>query len=449
MRKRINPFCLIIVALISFLITGSQFSVVYGEFSLPATIPGNFEGKWYGIHCPSFPKDEAVGVNNGAAFQNQTIINAWGYKAKPIKEIKHLLPELYYEMCTHPELWGKIRINETEFIPLEKWPGDHQRLRMEATERNKGKAYLDEKGHIRGYVNGFPFPGSTNPVEIAWNFDKSHNWGEETWIRFYFAVKDRKGRGRYSVTHTNYFSWNGRIHGEHKPEWLPNPNNYDFFNAMLFRLPYDLRGMVILVHRYDDPDIQDDMWMYLPSLRRARRMSTSQRWDKLPGGQDLTWDSAQGFQGRVTNYKWENLGRKLLLCGRQTLDQLQEIADKPGGCGADQYYQRVNTIMLQYIPRIVSSVSKAVIYLDPETYTCYYAKFFDKRGRPYLFHRYCWVASNSGEVSPINQLMVDVQRVHASTIFTYDTWQNEAAVSKGLCPSFFEMNGLRKIYGGR
>jgi len=439
----------IIVALILFLITGSQFSVAYGQFSLPTTIPGNFEGKWYGIHCPYFPKDEAVGVHNGAAFQNQTILDAWGYKAKPIEKIKDLLPEQYYEICTHPELWGNIRINETESVPLEKWPGDHQRLRMEATERNKGKAYLDEKGYIQGYVNGIPFPGSTNPVEIAWNLDKSHNWGEETWIRFYTAVTDKKGHSRYTVTHTNYFWWGGRIHGEHIPDWLPNPNKYDFFNAMLFRLPYDLRGTIALTHRYDDPDIQDDMWMYLPSLRRVRRMSTAQRWDKMPGGQDMTWDAANGFQGRVTNYEWKYLGRKLLLCGRQSLDQLQEIADKPGGGCTDQHYQRVNTIMLQYIPRIVSSVSKAVMYLDPEAYNCYFVEYFDKRGRSYIFHNYGWVVSNSGEISPIGFLVTDVQRVHSSNNYTYDTWQNEAAVSKGVCPSYFEIHGLRKMYGGR
>jgi len=49
-----------------------------------------------------------------------------------------------------------------------------------------------------------------------------------------------------------------------------------------------------------------------------------------------------------------------------------------------QFYQRVKTVMLAYEPKIVSSVSRAVMYPDPETYFCCYVEFYDKRGRPYL-----------------------------------------------------------------
>ena len=79
-------------------------------------------------------------------------------------------------------------------------------------------------------------------------------------------------------------------------------------------------------------------------------MSTAQRWDKFPGGSDLTYDAVTGFQGKPTNYEWKYLGRKELLCARQAKDSIQEIKDKPiGAC--DQLYQRVNTVMVEYIPK--------------------------------------------------------------------------------------------------
>ncbi len=36
-------------------------------------------------------------------------------------------------------------------------------------------------------------------------------------------------------------------------------------------------------YRYLDPDKQDDSWLYLPSLRRVRRLSAAQRSDALFG----------------------------------------------------------------------------------------------------------------------------------------------------------------------
>ena len=178
-------------------------------------------------------------------------------------------------------------------------------------------------------------------------------------------------------------------------------------------------------------------------------MSSSQRWDKLPGGQDITYDSATGFQGKPTNYDWEYLGRKEQLCGRQAIDQLQEIKDKPGGGACDQLYQRVNCVLLQYEPKIISSVSRAVMYLDPETYACYYVEYFDRRGRPYLFYNHCWAVDNGGCQSPLGFFIADVQRIHSSSVFMYDLWFNLDAEAEGIVPAYFQMDRLRNKFKGR
>ena len=43
--------------------------------------------------------------------------------------------------------------------------------------------------------------------------------------------------------------------------------------------PFDLKGIGALEYRYIDPAKQDDTWLYVPSLRRVRRLSTAQRSD--------------------------------------------------------------------------------------------------------------------------------------------------------------------------
>ena len=416
-------------------------------FDLPEKIPGDYEGKWYGIYCTTVPRDQMVGVRHGEAWPNQKIINSWGYKANPLEEIKDLLPESYYGVCSDPQSWGDVRINETAYIPIEQFPGDHQKLRREVTEKNKGTARLNEKGILMNWTNGMPFPGTEKGIELGWDFVNGRNYGEDLLARFFTSVVDRKGQRRYSVAEQCYLWWKGRLHGKHVPQYEPNPNNYDFYSNIGFYSPYDLRGLVMITHRYDSLK-PDDMWMYIPVLRRVRRMSTTQRWDKFPGGSDLCYDAVTGFQGKVTNYDWKYLGRKELLCPRQAKDQIQEIKGKPiGAC--DQLYQRVNIILLEYVPRINSVISKAVMYLDPESYLCYYVDFYDKRGRPYLFMMYPWVIHASGYGSPIGFVVLDLQRTHSSLINTYDEYQDEDATAYGIDPSFFQMEFLRKRYSGR
>jgi hypothetical protein len=454
MRKSIHLFNmpLIFAASILLLVFGVPFSWAQSGstsgWEIPPEIPGEYPGKWYGVYCPDVDRDKLEGMHDGCAFPNQEIISSWGYKAKPIEEIKDLIPEDFYGIASNPQTWGDIRINETEYIPFEKYPGTHIKMRTAATEANKGKASINEKGGLEGYINGIPFPGTEDGPEAAWNFVKARNYGEDAYIQFYSGIVDKKGHTRYSVAETSYMWWGGRLH-TNVPEIKPNPNGYDMYNSMGWFSPYDLRGMVMLTHRYNDPEKADDMWLYITSLRRVRRMSTSQRWDKLPGGQDITYDGATGFQGKVVNYDWKYLGQKMLLAGRHANLRMMEIKGKPGGTMADQLFQRVNTKMIEYTPRIVSSVSRAVMWLDPDTWICYYVSMYDKRGRPYLFYAHGWGTDEDGCVSPQGFLVADVQRIHSSNNGVFQLYYHEDAQSKGISPKFYEMNRLKKRYGGR
>jgi hypothetical protein len=448
MRKSIHLFNmpLIFATSILLLVFGVQFS--FAGWEIPPEIPGEYPGKWYGLYCKDVKPEDMEGFADGDAFPNQKVIDSWGYKAKPIEEIKDLVPEDFYGILSNPQVWGDIRVNETELVPLSKYPGKHQKVRMAATEANKGKTSINEKGGLDGYINGFPFPGTKDGTEAGWNFVKARNYGEDCWVKFYTSVVDKKGHTRYSVAETTYMWWGGRLHDQ-APEIKPNPNGYDMYNNMGWFSPYDLRGMVMLTHRYNDTEKADDMWLYITSLRRVRRMSTSQRWDKLPGGNDITYDGATGFQGKVANYDWKYLGEKLLLAGHNARSTMTEIKGKPGGTMADQYYQRVNTQMIEFVPRIVSSVSRAVMYLDPETWLCYYVSMYDKRGRPYLFYAHGWGVDGDGCVSPQGFLVADVQRIHSSNNNVFQIYQNADAREKGIEKGYYEMNKLRKIYGGR
>lgn len=410
----------------------------------------DYPGKWYGWHCPLVNPADETDFDSPAAFQEQKVVEQWGYQGKPIEKIKDLLPKSFYDIVNNEEAWGPIRINETAYIPKDQWPGVRQKAVIEATKKYKGRAFMDEKGHIQNYMAGIPFPGTEDPVKIAWNFVKAFNWGQTLWADYATAIVDRKGHMRFSVASILNFTFNGRLFGAQKPLYEPNPNNYELLTCYGFKAPYDLLGTVILNYRYDDPDKEDDAWIYIPPLRRIRRMSTAQRWDKLPGGNDIAYDNATGFYGKPTNYQWKYLGRKKILCGHNSSYELQMLKDKPGGGVNDKQYQRVNTVVLEYVPKISATISKGIMYLDPETYHCYYCENYDKRGRLWIVFNHVWNVHENGHKSPSSYLVADVQRTHSSSNYTYNLWQDlNAETIKDLKPEFLKMINLRKIFGGR
>src|SRR5438093_591121 len=81
----------------------------------------------------------------------------------------------------------------------------------------------------------------------------------------------------FLLDHLRSQFWTGRLYVDPKPE-KPNPNGYRSQLGLYPVLePFDLKGVGAVGQRYIDPTKQDDSWLYLPSLRRVRRLSTAQR----------------------------------------------------------------------------------------------------------------------------------------------------------------------------
>jgi len=432
--RRIQLFLVQLIVVLSFCIM---------HISAINCLAENYPGKWYGWWHPSIgPSPLAAGAM--PQFVNQKVIKAWGYKTgNSFDEIKDLLPgHAFYEVCLkHPEAWGDFRINETKYVPYGGKPW------LEATEKYKGTAYVDEKGHIRNYKAGLPFPGTENPIEMAWNVVKNRVEGDcfgnvaGPWV---IPVIDRKGHTRWTAGKNFYFFFDGRLTIDPKPLYKPNPHNLMVMQTFGYVAPYDLRGIVPLTYRYDDPDRQDDMWMYLPALRRVRRMSVSQRWDRVPGGADLWWDSFEMFWGKPSNYEWKYLGRKKIFGSPNAKPEAQMMKGKLlGGC--DQYWNRINSCVLQGIPKITSPVAKFDLYLDPVTYYPLWAIYYDKKGREWCIYFSCRSIDTRWKTYPVNMIMFDVQRQHSS-----DTYLVGAGGDVDwLNPGFLTMDNLRKYFGGR
>lgn len=51
----------------------------------------------------------------------------------------------------------------------------------------------------------------------------------------------------------------------------------DTLSIMFFRAPADVRGTGFLTYDYDDPGKDDDQWLYLPALRKTKRIASNNK----------------------------------------------------------------------------------------------------------------------------------------------------------------------------
>ncbi len=59
--------------------------------------------------------------------------------------------------------------------------------------------------------------------------------------------------------------------------------------VMVFKAPADVKGTAFLSWDYDDPQREDDKWLYMPALRKVRRISGASRNEYFMGS-DFTYD---------------------------------------------------------------------------------------------------------------------------------------------------------------
>jgi len=154
--------------------------------------------------------------------------------------------------------------------------------------------------------------------------------------------------------------------------------------------PEATRGSGMLKIRYIDPNRENSMWFYVPSLRRVVRASAARGQESM-AGTDTTWDDTRVWAGRIEEQSYK------LLAYKKTLQVVCEVKaifpkdrkdvsnyDDTGGFLHGGKYQLVDTWVIEskhVDPNYI--YSKSVYYIDPESYEGMYAEMWDRKGRLY------------------------------------------------------------------
>ncbi len=385
--------------------------------------------------------------------------------------------EQYKEFFGPAMLWSIDRGVKVKVGPYTKL--EHPKPVREATEKYSGQVKLAEDGnHVIDYVAGLPFPtvDASDPrvaVKLMFNYEAAAET-DDLDLRNFDCDTGAVGQDgdpvrverHFLIDHFRRLYFTGRLEVDPRPAIVPNRDGVRFKEAMYPLIePFDLKGTGFTFNRYLDHTRQDDSWLYLPQLRRVRRLSSAQRSDAL-FGQDTDQDSYGGYAGNIAWMDWRFLGEKTVLASFSA-EHMPVVWGEPSGdfMHGDVWEPR-DCWVVEGISRLPQyAYSKRVIYLDKETAFIAYSDIYDTAGELWKM----WLNEFMVKTKPIPDApyvapyprrffpsitMVDIQLEHAtfcslpSHRFPGEQgWYINVGDEEGTVEDFFELSAI--ISAGR
>jgi len=292
-----------------------------------------------------------------------------------VDQVKQYLPETFYNIMKDTGRWGESYFTIVPYAYVAPTPGN-----VALTKKYYGKCKLGSKGELLNYVSGVPFPGSTNPTELAHNF-RTRTLGDTYKSTDSGFIVD--GRLKYDMDSNldnNLCFFSGRTDMPPVPEYENNPKDIWRAFSMHQLAPPETRNMRIMEISYNDRMKPYDSWYWMPSIRRIRRRSTTERQDSQ-GGADYCGFDNMGWDGPIQINTYKLLGRKDYLLVRHSDNS--KLLHTPGDCIFDgTQRERINCYVLEVKSRDDNFLYNRMLwYLDPESWQMLYSDRYDRSGK--------------------------------------------------------------------
>ncbi len=330
----------------------------------------------------------------------------------------------------------KITLSHSKDIPLDPaW--------IKASNKNIGKAKLNpQTRQVEGWTAGAPFPDvkMDDPAaaeKLIWNWYYGQNVGDVSAVPFftYLLVDGNKGIHSAQVAEYTRYSLKGKLSSGDKT--VEGDGEAFGKQLLFFKEPKDIKGLGTFTLRHDSAQV-DDVWAYIPAVRRVRRLSGGAWMDPI-GGTDQLTDDLEAFHARPSWYKgYKLLGKRWVLAtangklgawnrnGASDTDRypVLDLSAKPfWNLNGDVYEPReVYVIEAETPPE--HPYSKKVLYMDVKYPRFYYAEAYDRKGEFWKFMEFHSFPAKGDdgfqEVRSNGGLIIDFKRNHA-TVFLVDT----------------------------
>jgi len=336
-----------------------------------------------------------------------------------------------------------------------------------ATQQYGGQAQLgDGDSQLINYTAGRPFPGELSTEDpragekLAWNMRYAFAADSTIIPEMYWGYRDMRSQ---SIERTLTFNAQGmRYMYRHVTDPVPAlpKNPYAVYSAITLEAedPTDVEGTKLLIYYNSDDNAEEQGWMYVPNLRRVRRVATTTRTDSFLGS-DIMIEDFLGYTGRIKDMEWTFGGSTWILLPMYRHDQQQHAAQKArkydyqfveftgqSGCFPQVSWQLRKAYVLEGKPRRDDHpLSRRYFYVDAQTMSPILGKVYDRAGTLWkmlmagLAHPDYHLAENKGSGAPLldSSAAIDLQNKHCTTL------QMVTVTNPGkLSPKDFEPSAL-------
>ncbi len=253
---------------------------------------------------------------------------------------------------------------------------------------NKGKYSLDAEGNIVGgwQRNGSPFPDLQRDdkdfvTKFMWNWYGRYYADDLHTLNFsYLQRRGETVKWNYAELKRLYFS--NRLVCSPKP-LMENPNGLAWGMCFHFKEPSNVRNMMTLTLRYKDLDKPDEVYIYIPTLRRVLRGDSGQRAVPLQGNL-AALDDIDLFDGKTDEFTYQLVGEQKIVAALETTNlpvssnrlKLEKIPYPSEPCTVTDVYVIDITSKNPVYPQ-----SKKRIWVDKNATWIYYAVTWDRAGK--------------------------------------------------------------------
>jgi uncharacterized protein DUF1329 len=282
-------------------------------------------------------------------------------------------------------------------IPYRRW--QWTALYKEATEKFASQVRLSADGRdLQNYVAGAPFPTIDTPndplaaYKWIWNHEQNPAYTDNIGMGWSLELVNSSG-ARERFMSSNFWRrmrWRGRLVIDPKPV-VPHEPAVSYTEQWgPLDEPSDLKGAGVLNFRYVSPDAPDDTYMYLPSLRKVRRLSVANRSDSF-WGLDIDMDSIWSFNAKIQYWTFKVLGEKQLLHplhagGYGRRDAWCAQPDGASGIKAFAFclpWELRPMVVIEATPTGYSQYAygKRIVYIDKEWLSTSFSEGYDHGGQ--------------------------------------------------------------------
>jgi hypothetical protein len=285
---------------------------------------------------------------------------------------------------------------------------------QEATKEYAGLPKIGPNGGLENYTAGQPFPideidckGDPQAgVKIMWDFD--YQWeGDNTRANYLYSYWDHGEQlplnyeGSSTTIQLSHLA-EAEYRADQGGDVFRDERRKSAFGVEVTS-PFDARGINLLTFRYKSSDgpldqaKNDDTWVYLPALRRVRRISTAQRSETI-AGTDFAFDDLRSFAGTAPQYEWICLGEQDLIAPMNSRVRAYPYSVHhdfgPAGLSyADDRWELRHIIKVQMKPKNRNHpYDHKDIYIDKQSMVAVYSFAFDhtKKLWKIIWHNHRW-----------------------------------------------------------